>query len=150
VKRGHLVILLVEDDDNDVFLVRKAAQAENAGHLVYAVRDGEQAIAYLKGNYEFSDREKFPVPNVILTDLKMPKLGGLELLHWLRTNTDYGVIPTIVYSSSHFEKDVREAYRLGANSYMCKPATLSGLIEMLHVIYEYWSRCECPPLPQKE
>jgi CheY-like chemotaxis protein len=149
VKRGHLVILLVEDDDNDVFLVRKATHSGKAGHRVYAVHDGEQAIAYLRGTSEFSDREKFPLPNVILTDLKMPRLGGFELLHWLRANGEYGVIPTIVYSSSQLESDIREAYRLGANSYMSKPATLSGLIEMLRVIYEYWSRCECPPLPSK-
>jgi len=146
VKRGHLVILLVEDDENDIILVRKAVEAAGAGHSVHAVQDGEQAIQYLQGLGRFSDRHKYPIPNVVLTDLKMPKIGGFELLHWLRTNPLFSVIPTIMYSSSALEKDVREAYQLGANSYITKPTSLSGLVDTLRILYEYWSRCECPPL----
>jgi CheY-like chemotaxis protein len=143
-------MLLVEDDENDIFLVRKAIQNAGAGHSVHAVQDGEQAVRYLQGLDEFSDRRRFPIPNVVLTDLKMHKMGGLELLHWLRTNPLFSVIPTIVYSSSALEKDVQEAYRLGANSYITKPTSLSGLVDTLRILYEYWSRCECPPLSPAE
>ncbi len=146
MKRGHLVILLVEDDENDIVLVSKAIQAAGAGHSIRAVRDGEQAIQYLQGLDRYSDRQKFPIPNVVLTDLKMPRMGGFELLQWLRTNPPFSVIPAIIYSSSALEKDVREAYRLGANSYITKPTSLSGLVDTLRILYEYWSRCECPPI----
>jgi CheY-like chemotaxis protein len=145
VKPGQLAILLVEDDENDIVLVRRAIQASGAGHRLHAVRDGEQAVAYLKGFNEFADREKFPIPNILLTDLKMPKMGGLDLLRWVRANPEYSVIPTIVYSSSDMETDVREAYRLGANSYIAKPSSLSGLVDTLRIVYDYWSRCEIPP-----
>lgn len=146
MKRGSLVILLVEDDENDIVLVRKATEAGGAGHTVYGVHGGEEAIAYLKGSGDFANRQKFPLPNVILTDLKMPGMGGFELLRWLRGNPRYAIIPTIVYSSSRLERDVQEAYRAGANSYIGKPGGLGELVEILHAIYEYWSRCECPPL----
>ena len=145
MKRGHLVILLVEDDENDVILVRKAIETGGAGHTVQAVTDGEQAIRYLQGIDEYADRERYPVPNVVLSDLKMPRMTGFELLRWLRANPKYSVIPTIIYSNSALESDVREAYRLGANSYIAKPPSLGALVETLRAIYEYWSRCECPP-----
>lgn len=146
MKRGHLVLLLVEDDENDIVLVRKAIESAGAGHSVHAVHDGEQAIQYLQGLGEFADRRKYPVPNVVLTDLKMHKMGGFELLKWLRTNPLFSVIPTIVYSSSAMDEDVREAYQLGANSYICKPTSLSGLVDTLRILYEYWERCECSPI----
>lgn len=150
MKRGRLVILLVEDDDNDIYFVRKATEASEGGHTVSGVHDGDEAIRYLTGQGQFSDREKFPLPNVVLTDLKMPNMDGFELLRWLRSNPRYGIIPTIVYSSSHLEKDVREAYCLGANSFITKPLRLSEMVELLHVMYAYWSRCECPPTPTVE
>lgn len=146
MKRGHLVILLVEDDENDIILVRKAIETGRAGHSVHVVRDGEQAVAYIQGVDGFTDRQKFPMPNVVLTDLKMPKMSGFDLIQWMRANPQFSVIPTIVYSSSALDKDVREAYRLGANSYIAKPHSLGALVDTLRLIYEYWSRCECPPV----
>jgi len=139
-------MLLVEDDENDIVLVRKAIETAGAGHWVHAVYDGEQAIQYLQGLGPFADRQKFPIPNVVMTDLKMHKMGGFELLRWLRTNPMFSVIPTIVYSNSALEADVRQAYQLGANSYIAKPTSLSGLVDTLRILHEYWSRCECPPL----
>ncbi len=145
MKRGRLVILLAEDDDNDIFFVRRATQASNAGHTVHAVHDGAQAIEYLRGQGAYADREKFPLPNIILTDLKMAGMDGFDLLRWLHDNPDCSVIPTIVYSSSTLEADVRLAYRCGANAYIKKPGSVTELAETLGLIYDFWSRCEIPP-----
>ena len=139
-------MLLVEDDDNDIFLVRKATESGGKGHAVYAVHDWLEAIDYLKGAGSFADRNKFPVPNVVLTDLKMPKMNGFEFLEWLRANSHFSVIPIIVYSSSRIDVDVRRAYQLGANSYIAKPTNLAAMVDILGTIYSYWSHCECPPL----
>lgn len=146
MKRGGLTILLVEDDDNDMFFVRRATESTGAGHALHGVHNGEEAIHYLRGEEGFSDRKKFPLPNVILTDLKMPQMDGFDFLDWLRSNPQYAVIPVIVYSSSHLEQDIRKAYSLGANSYITKPTSISEMAEILKVICEYWSRCECPPM----
>ena len=149
MKRGRLVILLVEDDDKDIYFVRRATESGTAGHQVLGVHDGEEAILCLKGVDQYADRQRFPIPNVVLTDIKMPGMSGFELLCWLRGNPQYGIIPTIVYSSSKLETDVRKAYTLGANSYITKPASVTELVDILRVMYEYWSRCECPALPNR-
>ena len=145
MKTGRLIILLVEDEENDVLFVQQATKKGNAGHIVHSVHHAEEAIHYLRGEGKYADRNKFPLPNVILTDLKMPRMNGFEFLRWLRSHPECSIIPTIVFSSSHLEADVKEAYRLGASSYIAKPRVLNELEEILRVIYEYWSRCECPP-----
>jgi CheY-like chemotaxis protein len=147
MKAGTLRILLVEDEENDVHLVQRATLIGGANHTVQAVGNGNAAIRYLRGEGQYADRKKFPLPNVILTDLKMPEMDGLEFLRWLRTHPESAVIPTIVFSSSALEADVQEAYRLGANAYISKPPTLNELVEILRVIFEFWSRCQCPAMP---
>ena len=144
MKRGRLFILLIEDEEHDAFFVRQATEQGTAGHILHAVRDGREAISYLKGKGQYADRQNFPLPNVILTDLKMPGMNGFDFLRWMRDNPDYWIIPIIVYSNSRLEADVRRAYRLGANAYFTKPNQLADLVEMLRLTYEYWSRCECP------
>lgn len=115
---------------------------------MHGVHNGEEAVLYLRGKGQFSDRSKYPLPNVVLTDLNMPGMDGFELLQWLRRNPQYSIIPAIVYSSSHLEQDVCKAYSLGANSYIAKPTSIHDMVEILRLIYEYWSRCECPPARQ--
>jgi len=149
VKRGRLIILLVEDSDHDVFFVRRATEQGGAGHEVYAVPEGGEAVRYLQGEGQYANRQEFPVPNIVLTDLKMPGMNGFEFLRWVRDHSEYGIIPVIVYSSSSVEEDVREAYSLGANSYMVKPSDLTAMIDLLRATWEFWSRCECPPMPGK-
>jgi CheY-like chemotaxis protein len=131
MKRGHLVMLLVEDDENDIYFVRRATEHGGSGHTVYGVRDGEDAIRYLRGKGQYANRHKYPLPNVILTDLKMPGMDGFDFLRWLRRNVGYSIIPTIVYSSSRLERDVRQAYKLGANCYLVKPNNLDEMVEPL-------------------
>ena len=144
MRRDRLNILLIEDDDHDIFFVQKAMERAGAGDTVQAVHDGEEAILYLRGEGQYADRTRFPLPNVILTDLKMPRMDGFTFLRWLRTHPECSVIPTIVYSSSGQEQDVKEAYLLGANSYLVKPTDLNEMVETLRLMYEYWSKCERP------
>ncbi len=144
-----LIILLIEDLENDVFFVQEATRRGGAGHTVYAVPDGQEAIRYLRGEAQYSDRQKYPLPNVILTDLKMPRMNGFEFISWVRAHPECSVIPTIVYTSSDQDRDVKEAYRLGANAYMTKPHDLNEMVDLLRTLCEFWSRCECPPMPFK-
>lgn len=142
-------MLLVEDDDHDIFFVRRATETSNGGHTVHVVHDGAQAIEYLRAEGIYADRERYPWPNLILTDLKMPGMDGFELLQWLHQNPYSAVIPLIVYSSSNLEADVRRAYRLGANAYIKKPGSVSELAQTLGLIYDFWSRCEIPAQPTR-
>ena len=144
MSRG-LCILFVDDDPNDQLLVRTASKHFGLELSLQVVRDGEEAIAYLTGAREFADRMRFPFPNVLLTDLKMPGMNGFELLQWLRDNPQHSVVPTIVFTSSRIESDVRRAYELGANSFMVKPQGLKQLMEAMRITLEFWSRCERLP-----
>jgi len=148
MSRG-LCILFVDDDPNDQLLVRTALRHFGLKPSLQVVRDGEQAIAYLTGAEEFEDRQQFPFPNVLLTDLKMPGMNGFELLQWLRDHPQYSLTPIIVLTSSRIESDVRHAYELGANSFMVKPQGLKQLVELIRITYEYWSRCERLPVGQR-
>ena len=142
---GKLTILMVEDDASDVMLMRRALEKSTGGHFLFVVHDGEEAVAYLCGHGAFADRSLFPFPNIILTDLKMPRMSGFDFLVWLRQHPECSVIPTIVFTGSAEASDVDKAYHLGANSYMVKPSGLNELIELVQATYEFWRRCERPP-----
>jgi len=143
-KWKQLIVLLAEDDEHDAFFVQYATEQIGNGLTVKAVRHGEEAIRYLTGQGDFADRSKFPLPDLILTDLKMPCVDGFQLLSWLRQHPRFSLIPAIVFSSSDIESDVKEAYRSGANSFITKPNGLTDIGQALGVIYDYWSRCERP------
>jgi len=147
--KDQLKILLVDDSAEDAFFISRALEKVGLGDCVRVVEDVEQAIGYLCGKGEYADRRKFPFPSVILSDLKMPRVSGFELLRWVRKHPECAVIPTILFSSSEIESDVREAYRLGANSYMVKPTSSQELEKLMRLAAEYWARCERPPAREK-
>lgn len=132
-------ILLVEDDENDATLVRLAFQKNNIANPVQWVKDGLEAVAYLNGEDAFADRKVYPFPEVLIVDLKMPRMSGLELLTWIRDHPDYRVIPTIIMTASRLDADIEEAYTLGANTYMVKPPSLDELAKMVKLAHDYWS-----------
>jgi CheY-like chemotaxis protein len=144
VRVGRLDILLLEDDEHDIFFVRRALERCSTQHRLAAVHDGEEAIAYLRGESDFADRERFPIPNVIMTDLNMPRMNGFQFLKWLREHEECSIIPTIVYTSSNLDVDVQTAYRMGANSYIVKPSDLNRMVEILGTLAAYWTLCERP------
>jgi len=135
----NYTILLVEDEENDALLVQMAFQQNHIPNPVQWVRDGLDAIAYLNGDKEYSDRKKYPFPEVMILDLKMPRMSGLELLKWIRDHPQFRIIPTIVMTSSRQDLDIETAYDLGANTYMVKPCSFDDLAKMVKAAHEYWS-----------
>ncbi|HYV98977.1 MAG TPA: response regulator [Gemmatimonadaceae bacterium] len=131
-------VLVVEDDDNDVLFVQRAFKHAGILNPLQIVRNGDDAVAYLEGSGTFSDREKYPLPVFMLLDLKMPRRSGLEVLQWVKERDGLRRIPIVVLTSSKNEKDVNRAYELGANSYLVKPVSFEGLIELTKSLHLYW------------
>jgi len=142
--RNRLKILLAEDDPRDLEIVKHALQRNGVAVDIEYVRDGEEAICYLKGKPPFSDRVAHPFPDLIIVDLKMPRVSGLEVFEWRRHQPRCARVPLIMLSGSGLQKDIDTAYRLGANSYFSKPASLEKLQEILHSVLDYWGNAEFP------
>ncbi len=136
---SNFTILLVEDDENDVLLMKRAFKKIFPTNPLHIARNGREAVEYLTGKGDYSDRTKFPFPELIITDIKMPGMTGLELLQWITDNKQHRVIPTVVLSSSKLETDVITAYDLGANTYLQKPSQIGGLDVMVQQIRDYWT-----------
>jgi CheY-like chemotaxis protein len=130
------VILLAEDDDNDVFFMRRALQKSQVNFAVQVVGDGQQAVDYLSGQGNFSQREQHPLPTVILLDLKMPFLDGFEVLTWIRTQPALNGIPIAVLTSSAEDRDRRRASELGACAYFVKPPKPDTIQEIVRLVQE--------------
>lgn len=146
--RAPLVILIAEDDENDSFLLQRAFKKVGLNMPTHICRDGSEAMAYLRGEGEFADRVKYPFPRVLITDLKMPKCSGFDLLRWLEEHPDCNLIPKIVLSASAEAKDVKLAYQLGANCYFKKPATFDKLVEIVRTAQMFWEIAELPEMPK--
>lgn len=134
----NYTILLVEDETNDAELIKMAFKKNELLNPVQWVRDGLEAIEYLNGEGVYANRAVYPFPEVLILDLKMPRMTGLELLEWIRDHPDYRVIPTIIMSSSRQEPDIKRAYELGANTYLVKPSSFNELTKLVKLAHEYW------------
>jgi CheY-like chemotaxis protein len=125
------IVLLVEDDANDAFLAQRALHESGAFHHVIHLPDGEEAIKYLNGDPPYNDRNSYPIPGLILLDLKMPKLTGFDVLTWLQRNPQLtSEIPVIVLTGSIHPEDVKRAQELGAVGFEIKPVEFSKLIDI--------------------
>jgi len=144
------IILLAEDREDDIVLVRKAFQRAGIVNPLFVVRDGEEAIAYLQGSGRYSNREEFPLPDLLLLDLKMPKVDGFEVLKWLRQQSGFGSLRVIVLTASDAIRDVNVAYQLGANSFLVKPLEFDNAVELSKVIQDYWLRRSKAPETSRE
>ncbi len=132
------VVLLVEDNPDDVLLTRRAfAKAEILTPL-RVLGDGQGAIDYLSGAGEFADRERNPLPVVVLLDLKLPRRSGFEVLQWLRAQPGLRRMPVVVLTSSEQSADINHAFDLGANSYLVKPVRFEELLEIVRSLNLYW------------
>jgi len=138
VKYHCPVFLLVEDDANDRFLMQR--ELAGTGAELHCVRDGAEAVEYLKGEGEFANRENFPLPNLIVLDLKMPRMSGFDFLEWLRKSSDNcSSVPVVVMSSSDMPGDIHRAYKLGANGYMIKPIDVQEFKKRVHALGVLWT-----------
>src|SRR6185503_6779520 len=118
-----ITVLIAEDNDDDALIIQRAFRQNGLPRPVQIVHDGSVAIDYLAGNGIYGDRIIYPFPNIVVLDLKMPRVSGFEVLQWLNEHPDYRVIPTIVWSSSADRRDVKHAFCIGAHAYLCKPTS---------------------------
>lgn len=135
-----LPILYVEDDDSDVFLLKRSFDDAGISNPLPVAVSGQEAIDYLSGSGRFADRFCFPLPCLIILDWKIPGVNGLEVVQWRRCQTRIPPIPVILFSSSTMEHDVERAYRAGANSFVVKPAGIKERMAFAHAIKDYWLR----------
>lgn len=140
----HGTILLVEDEQNDQVLIENALRANGVTGLIQIVNDGHEAVAYMKGEGKYSDRALHPYPTFIITDLKMPRCDGFEVLLHLKRNPEWAIIPTVVLTASRDPDDIKKAYMLGASSYHVKPTDYKALRDLLKILHDYWMTCEVP------
>ena len=138
-------ILLVEDDPNDVELTLRALKRHHFANSVIVVRDGAEALDFVFGEGAHADRSMERNPKLILLDLKLPKVDGLEVLRKLKSDERTKVIPVVVLTSSKEERDIVQSYKLGVNSYMVKPVDFDKFIECVSEVGLYWLVCNEPP-----
>ncbi len=144
-----LTILLVEDNPDDELLTVRELKKQHIVDEIIAVHDGVEAMEYLFGTGQYSRRDVRDVPAVVLLDLKLPKVDGLEVLHRIRADDRTKHIPVVVLTSSDHPRDVVESYRLGANSYVRKPVNFNEFQEAVRYLQYYWLRLN-EPLPYGE
>ncbi|MEI9998908.1 MAG: response regulator [Verrucomicrobiota bacterium] len=134
----NATILLVEDDPNDVFLMKRALKGTEIGNPLRVAGDGQEAIDYLAGSSKFSDRARFPIPNLIFLDLKLPYKSGFEVLNFIRGQPALDSTLVVVLTSSTEERDIKESYRLGARAFLVKPPTPGMLSELMTALKDFW------------
>jgi CheY-like chemotaxis protein len=131
------LLLLAEDDENDALLLERALRRAGSEFQLVHVSDGEQAVAYLAGLPPYADRGTHPPADLLLLDLKMPRMDGFEVLRWRRAQTTQS-LPVIVFSSSTLERDIHQAYALGASSYAVKPLRSEMLDAFARALVAWW------------
>lgn len=133
-----LVVLLVEDNQEHAELVIRSFKDHRVANKIHLIADGEAALDYLFRRGAFSDREKSPRPHVILLDLRLPKINGLEVLKEIKRSDDIKQIPVVILTTSEAEVDLAKAYRNHANSYLVKPVDFDKFTELMHDLGFYW------------
>jgi len=136
--RPEQTILLAEDSPDDVLLTRLAFRKARLANHLEVVQDGEEAIAYFKGMERFADRERFPVPILLLLDLNMPKVSGFEFLLWFRKRRAFQDLPVAILTSSEEDPHAAQAFKLGANSFLVKPPDASTLLALVQRLHAGW------------
>ena len=137
---SRATVLHIDDDRNDVELFRAAARKANAQFAIHNVSDGEQAMAYLNGRGIYRNRQLYPLPALILLDLKMPRATGFEVLRWIRNHPEVGDLPVIILSGSELQDDIQQAYATGADFYMVKPLGFNELVNLVKELNAAWVR----------
>jgi two-component system response regulator len=138
-------ILLVEDNPDDEELTLRALARNNIGNQVVVVRDGQEALDWLEGTGGHAGRDASNVPALILLDLKLPKVDGLDVLRRVRANPNTAIVPVVILTSSKEERDRASGYRGGANSYVQKPVDFTSFVDAVRQLGMYWLMLNEPP-----
>jgi two-component system response regulator len=131
-------ILLIEDNQDDIELTIRAFRKNNLKNEIIVIKDGEKAVEYINGTGEYIERDQNKQPAVILLDLKLPKVDGIEILRQIKSNPRMKVIPVVILTSSLEEKDISNGYSFGANSYIRKPVDFNKFQEVVQYLGIYW------------
>jgi two-component system response regulator len=145
VEMDNKIILLVEDNPDDVELTLRAFKQNNISNKVIVAKDGTEALDYLFGQGLYAGREVDDMPVIILLDLKLPKISGMEVLKTIRQNELTKLVPVVILTSSSQEEDVVNGYKLGANSYVRKPVNFKEFVEAIKALGLYWLIWNEPP-----
>lgn len=141
-------VLLVEDDTNDILFIQRAFRQADIAALIQIVQDGDAAVDYLLGAKEYANRDRYPLPTLILLDLKLPRRSGVEVLEWIKQQPVIRRIPVIILTSSRESMDVDRSYDLGVSSYLVKPVNFNALSQMFVALNAYWLKLnEYPSIP---
>ncbi len=136
--KGPCTILMADDNADDCLLIQEAMRESGQPHLLRVVRDGQQLLDYLRNRGDFQQPQPAPRPDLILLDLKMPRKDGREALSELKADPQLRSIPIVVLTTSTARDDISFCYRMGVNSYLTKPPTFRGLVELVNVVSKYW------------
>lgn len=137
------LILVAEDNDDDYFLLDRAFKKTQFANPVQRVKNGQEVISYLSGASPYSDRTAYPIPHVLLLDLKLPIKHGFDVLDWIRQSENNKFLPVVIFSSSQQNADIREGYRRGANGYVSKSTAVTSLMDVVSAIQSYWLKANC-------
>ena len=146
--RNRLVLVMVDDDEDDCILVNEALKVACSGCTFRCVGDGEEMLEYMHRSGRYKDVQSCPVPDLILLDLNMPRMGGREVLKKLKTDPRFRAIPVIILTTSRELDDVKACYDLGANSYITKQPSFDEVVSSIKTLMEYW--IEVATLPRKK
>jgi two-component system, response regulator len=144
---NQVEVLLVEDNIHDAEMTIRALRKVNLANNLVHVKDGEEALDFIFATGKFSDRQHTDLPKVILLDIKMPKVDGIEVLKQLKSRESSKTIPVVIMTSSKEEQDIISSYQLGVNSYVVKPVDFEGFARAVSQLGMYWLLTNQPPLP---
>ena len=137
-RMNPFVLLLLEDSEEDIFLFQRAISRVGRTLVCKTVRDGMDAQQYLRGEGRYANRDEFPMPSVIFSDLQLPGMTGLQFLEWLRQTPSLRALPCVIYSGSANPSDVQTAYELGVTSFIVKPIDFGDWVSRLQVVLKFW------------
>ena len=140
------VVLLAEDREDDIFLIEQAFSRAGIANPLQIVKSGDEAIAYLAGEGKFANRAEYPLPALLLLDLKMPVMDGFEVLRWIRQHESLSGLRVLVLTVSNRISDVNLAYELGANSFLVKPTDFEQTVHLSTLIKDYWLGADAGPM----
>ena len=138
MSRKTAAILVADDDENDVFFLRRAIHRVGLSNPLFVSHDGQEAIDYLQGVPPYDNRTQYPLPALLLLDLKMPRVNGFDVLSWLSQRPDLKDICVVVLSSSAHEDDMRKAKELGAHDFKTKPSEFHHLVQLVREVQRRW------------